>query len=676
MMTQSQPKANINNEPKKQPLLQQQRRNHPRWIARCALLGISVAYLMTCPYSKVEESFNLQATHDLFYHGIGPAWQNRGTSSSGSDLEAIIRITTTDRNSNGETAVDTELAAKRLLPYDHLQYPGVVPRTFTGPVWISAILSAVRQLVRMLSFLHLDLAWYPYVVQGLARGVLLLFSLMHWFALADALEERFGHDNNNRNSGHPFIGVYLLTLTACQFHIPFYASRMLPNTFATVLTLRGFTHWVRGGGNHSDKARTSFERMGAAIDLVLATLIFRCDCLLLLFTVGLSWLLTRQLTVLRAIRIGLATAGIGLLLTVPLDSLLWRRLTWPEGEVLFFNTILNKSSDWGVSAWHWYWTNALPKALLGGIVLIPLAVVPLPSLWNCWERAIPLLSTTTNDNKRNQTVPQKRRSGSDVVVGTGNNRMHWMIIPTWLPFLLPALGFVALYSCLGHKEVRFLFPALPLFNMVAAAGLSRLHLAAFPYMSTEKKEPNDKRMTPVVISRCVYALAVLLLMLSALVSISFGAISAWNYPGGDALRMLSQRVQQEVLMNSPSKNESLLIVSVYIDVASAMSGVNLFGQRAAQESTKERVQWSFEKAGYEKEHVLTSDTVDWTQFSHLLCEESELYLDAFDVVAVAQGNPHIDIKRGRVATSDAIYVMERRGWGTRSIATDAEPELI
>jgi alpha-1,6-mannosyltransferase len=43
-----------------------------------------------------------------------------------------------------------------------------------------------------------------------------------------------------------------------------------------------------------------------------------------------------------------------------------------------------------------------------------------------------------------------------------------------LTIIAPAVLFVGLYSILPHKELRFIFPALTLFNLAGAFGMAKM----------------------------------------------------------------------------------------------------------------------------------------------------------------------------------------------------------
>jgi alpha-1,6-mannosyltransferase len=518
-------------------------------FSKCFLTATTLYSLFACPFSKVEESFGIQATHDLFYEGI-PFFLDSNTTT-----------------------------------YDHLQYPGVVPRTFLGPfVW-----SWICQLVRFVILPGYDLAADPRLIQTLARLSQLIVTLHAWFRFADSTS----------------VSSYLLLITACQFHLPFYASRMLPNSTATILTLHCYALWIQ--------RRVSY----AAVCLVFAAAVLRCDLILLLFTVGLSWLITRQLTVAAALRIGILTLMAAAILTVPFDSLMWRQWVWPEMSVLYYNTVLNKSSDWGVSAWHWYWTAGLPKALLLTGLLVPWSVLRLPEQLVALEMVV----------FENQRPPV---------------RLPW-IDPTYLPFLLPALGFVTLYSLLGHKEVRFLFPVLPLFNLCAAVGLQRLERLARP-------SDKDKSSTTTRVGKVLFGLGIVGCIFSFVASSLFVAVSRWNYPGGQALRLLEQELQLQSVRSARKE------LRVHIDVAAAMTGVSLFEQRAVQSL------WlltTFYKDGYESENQQTGNE-EIVSFTHRVGESKEW--SGFHPIAVAPGNPRLDWRSWQIATVPSIYVLERDGW--------------
>eukprot|EP00536_Pseudo-nitzschia_multiseries_P011323 jgi/Psemu1/259752/estExt_Genewise1Plus.C_3790012 len=552
--------------------------------------------LILCPHSKVEESFQLQATHDLYYHGLGPALRAQYHSLW---------------NHAEETSKD--------LPYDHLQYPGVVPRTFAGP----AILSFLCQmLLSPCSLLNTDVD--PMLVQFLARLCLLSLNFLGWVRFAWAVDRMPASTSSSPwKTSNPVMttGSWIMVITACQFHMPFYSSRMLPNTFALAVVLQSYSFWVER------------KIQSAAALIVFGTAIFRCDLLLLLVTLGLSWLFRQELSIFTALKIGILTGIVSLVLTTPLDSLLWRRPLWPEGEVFYFNTILGKSQEWGLSPWHWYFTNALPKSMLLTLLLVPLSIFPVVESLVVCEKRWRLSPNNANDL---------------------GSILFWLDTQ-WFRFLLPIFGFVVLYSFLGHKEMRFVFPALPMLNLGAAVGMSKLSYFAFP----PRLESKGKSYFTSRIAQVGFGVGLIFILLTLIGSLIFVATSKSNYSGGDALGALSSHVRSVVV----SSDGPVSPLHVHIDVAAAMSGVSLFGQRAAQTTTPD-IEWKFSKDGYEDDNSVVGQTSSgYEQFTHLLSEDPGIVSSSsFTVIHIQKGNPRFSPRERKIVTEDAIFVLEKNGW--------------
>ncbi|KAK1636494.1 Alg9-like mannosyltransferase family-domain-containing protein [Colletotrichum phormii] len=286
-----------------------------------ALLGLIPAlitlHLLLAPDTKVEESFNVQATHDVLVYGTPTH-----------DVAARLRAT-----------------------YDHFDFPGAVPRTFVGPVLLAGL---GGPLVNLVGFAHAQLV---------VRGLLGLANAAALVVFARSLR---------RGSGEGVMRWWVLLLVG-QFHVVFYASRTLPNMFAFALTTLASANLLP-----NQPPQSHLPRLRVALSLlVFAAAIFRSEVALLLATTGLHLLLTRQLTIPQLIRPFLIAFSVALAVSIPLDSYFWQKPLWPELWGFYYNAVLGSSSDWGVSPWHYYFSSALPRLLVNPLtftLLIPLAL--------------------------------------------------------------------------------------------------------------------------------------------------------------------------------------------------------------------------------------------------------------------------------------------------------------
>ncbi|KAH9788724.1 Dol-P-Man:Man(7)GlcNAc(2)-PP-Dol alpha-1,6-mannosyltransferase [Citrus sinensis] len=149
-----------------------------------------------------------------------------------------------------------------LYQYDHLEFPGVVPRTFIGALLVSVLASPI---ILVMSFLHLPKT-HGLIAVRLALGCITLSTLRFFRA---QVRYKFGSQ----------VEAFFVILTAFQFHLLFYCTRPLPNILALGIVNLAYGFWLKG------------DFYAALNCLIFSAVVFRCDMVLLLCPLGLVLLL-------------------------------------------------------------------------------------------------------------------------------------------------------------------------------------------------------------------------------------------------------------------------------------------------------------------------------------------------------------------------------------------------
>ena len=152
-----------------------------------------------------------------------------------------------------------------LSNYDHFEFPGVVPRSFVGAL-IIAIMSFPFHLISTMFRLPKIISQY---ISRITLGVIT------WYAF---LIFKKGVNNNFGSR----VGQLLSLIIATQFHLPFYMSRSIPNTYALIGCFCSFGYWLL------DKP------LQALIIIAPFVLILRCDLLVLVILWTIQLLMSRE----------------------------------------------------------------------------------------------------------------------------------------------------------------------------------------------------------------------------------------------------------------------------------------------------------------------------------------------------------------------------------------------
>ncbi|CDF91350.1 ZYBA0S11-00826g1_1 [Zygosaccharomyces bailii CLIB 213] len=414
-----------------------------------AVVAIISWYMMKAPYTKVEESFTIQAIHDILNYGVFD-----------------------------------------ISRYDHLQFPGVVPRSFIGPLIIAAFTKPFVWASSLFGTAPTQLE-----SQMLARAAI---GLTNWVGLVylkncaqDAISmqkiDNEREEEKNKEIGKSVgrrppevylesTGIWYTLFVMTGFHLMYYGSRPLPNFVITLPLTNVALGWVLLGRHNL-----------AVCLLAFTAAIFRLEVAALGGGVALLSIYYKKMTLFNAVKFGLMGGVIGMGISLTIDSHFWGRWCVPEIDAFIFNVIQGNAAEWGTESPAGYFTHYM------GTMFVPPTI-----LFLC-------------------------------LVGLKMAPQNLRIVA------LSGLFHVVVLSLQPHKEWRFIIYAVPPIILLGSVA------AAYVW--------ENLKIATTLQALVAFALP-LSPVLSMLFSLVFGHASSLNYPGGQALSEFNQMIIANNITNA------------------------------------------------------------------------------------------------------------------------------
>ncbi|WVW82300.1 hypothetical protein I302_104306 [Kwoniella bestiolae CBS 10118] len=506
---------------------------------------VTFGHVLLSPYTKVEESFTLHAVHDVLAYG----W---------------------DRTS--------------LQYWDHITFPGAVPRSFLPPI-ILGILSYPVSCVGV----AVGLVRTKIDVQIAVRLILAAMFSHSFNHLSKTLRARFG----------PTVRIWFTILSLTSFHIPYYAGRTLPNFMALPGVLLSISFILRSGSKSAPPSITTKRLRTAVILLTALATVVRLELALFLIPTAISLVIERKATLTQVVGWGMLGGFGSLALSSPIDYTLWIptiphpslptftspwQVLWPELSALHYNLLQGQSANWGVMPWHYYLTNSLPKILMISLPLGGAAGV----IWVL----------------RMVGIKVGGKEGAKISEGVGE------ILKVFGGGVVCLIGAMSL---VGHKEWRFIIYSVPILQLISsfgAAGLWNFHYS---------------RLRPLVRLGLVG-----LVVLNMVATGGLAFVSTNNYPGGEVWKALEKlpRGQNETIKihfpSYPLQTGSTLFTFLHQHFPiNATSHIGSFGYSPFPEQ-KEPI-WAYSKS--EDESYSTPEGLWDNGIDYVITEDWDRFVD-------------------------------------------------